>query len=63
MRDPSVLSMTPAMAAGVTKRLWEMSDVADVLEVWEGLIPVDIFEFWSSIGSTETVHPADVDVF
>jgi FkbM family methyltransferase len=23
------------MAAGVTKRLWEMSDVVDVLEAWE----------------------------
>ncbi len=25
---------SPAMAAGVTKRLWEMSDVVDVLEAW-----------------------------
>jgi hypothetical protein len=25
----------PAMAAGVTKRLWEMRDVVDVLEAWE----------------------------
>jgi hypothetical protein len=25
----------PAMAAGVTKRLWEMSDMVDVLEAWE----------------------------
>ena len=24
-----------AMAAGVTKRLWEMSDVVNVLEAWE----------------------------
>jgi hypothetical protein len=23
------------MAAGVTKRLWEMSDLVDVLEAWE----------------------------
>jgi len=29
------LRMTPAMAAGVTKRLWEISDVVDVLEAWE----------------------------
>jgi hypothetical protein len=27
--------MTPAMAANVTKRLWEMSDIVDVLEAWE----------------------------
>jgi hypothetical protein len=26
---------TPAMAANVTKRLWEMSDIVDVLEAWE----------------------------
>ena len=29
------LRMTPAMAAGVTKRLGEMSDIVDVLEAWE----------------------------
>jgi L-arabinose isomerase len=29
------LKMTPAMAAGVTKRLWEVSDIVDVLEAWE----------------------------
>jgi hypothetical protein len=23
------------MAAGVTKRLWEISDIVDVLEAWE----------------------------
>jgi hypothetical protein len=27
--------MTPAMAANVTKRLWEMSDIVDVLEAFE----------------------------
>jgi hypothetical protein len=27
--------MTPAMAADVTKRLWEMGDIVDVLEAWE----------------------------
>jgi hypothetical protein len=27
--------MTPAMAANVTKRLWGMSDIVDVLEAWE----------------------------
>jgi hypothetical protein len=25
----------PATAAGVTKRLWEMKDVVDMLEAWE----------------------------
>ena len=29
------LRTTPAMAAGVSKRLWEMSDIVDVLETWE----------------------------
>jgi len=29
--------LSPAMAAGVTKRLWEMSDVVDVLESWEAV--------------------------
>jgi hypothetical protein len=29
------LRTTPAMAAGVSKRLWEMADVVDVLEAWE----------------------------
>jgi hypothetical protein len=27
--------MTPAMAAGVTKRLWEMTDVVDMIDAWE----------------------------
>ena len=26
---------TPAMAAGVTSKLWEMSDMVQVLEAWE----------------------------
>ena len=29
------LRTTPAMAAKVTERLWEMSDIVDVLEAWE----------------------------
>ncbi len=29
------LRVTPAMAAGVTKKLWEMSDIVKVLEGWE----------------------------
>jgi IS1 family transposase len=32
------LRTTPAMAAGVTKRLWEMSDIVDVLEAWEATL-------------------------
>lgn len=31
------LRMTPAMAAGVTKRLWEMKDVVEVVEAWEAV--------------------------
>jgi len=27
--------MTPAMAAKVTDRLWEIGDVVDVLKAWE----------------------------
>jgi IS1 family transposase len=36
VRIHKTLRTTPAMAAGVTKRLWEMTDVVDVLETWEG---------------------------
>jgi hypothetical protein len=28
--------VTPAMAAGVTSQLWEIGDIVDVLESWEG---------------------------
>lgn len=35
VRIHKTLCVTPAMAAGVTKRLWEMYDVVDVLEAWE----------------------------
>jgi hypothetical protein len=35
VRVHKTLRMTPAMAAGVTGRLWEISDVVDVLETWE----------------------------
>jgi IS1 family transposase len=37
VRVHQTLRMTPAMAAGVTKRLWEMSGVVDILEAWEAL--------------------------
>jgi hypothetical protein len=29
------LRTTPAMAAKVTKRLWEIGDIVDMLEAWE----------------------------
>jgi hypothetical protein len=35
VRIHKTLRTTPAMAAGVTKRLWEMDDIVDVLEAWE----------------------------
>jgi IS1 family transposase len=35
VRLHKTLRTTPAMAAGITKRLREMSDVVDVLEAWE----------------------------
>jgi IS1 family transposase len=35
VRIHKTLRTTPAMAAGVSKRLWEMSDIVDVLETWE----------------------------
>jgi hypothetical protein len=35
VRIHKTLRTTPAMAAGVTKRLWETGDIVDVLESWE----------------------------
>jgi len=35
VRVHQTLRVTPAMAAGVTKRLWEMKDVVEMLEAWE----------------------------
>ena len=40
-RDPAQLRIhktlrtTPAMAARVTERLWEIGDIVNVLEAWE----------------------------
>jgi IS1 family transposase len=31
------LKVSPAMAAGITKRLWEMTDVIEMLEAWEAI--------------------------
>jgi len=35
VRVHQTLKVTPAMAAGVTKRLWEMGDMVGVLEARE----------------------------
>ena len=35
VRVHQTLKITPAMAAGVTERLWEISDIVKVLEDWE----------------------------
>lgn len=35
VRVHQTLKMTPAMAAGVTKRLWEMGDIVDLIDAWE----------------------------
>jgi hypothetical protein len=34
-RIHQTLKTTPAMAVGVTKRLWEIGDIVDVLQAWE----------------------------
>jgi hypothetical protein len=38
VRIHKTLRTTPAMAAGVTKRLWEIGDIVDVLEAWKGVM-------------------------
>jgi hypothetical protein len=35
VRIHQTLRVAPAMAAGVTSKLWEMSDMVAVLETWE----------------------------
>ncbi len=35
VRIYQTLKVTPAMAAGVTSKLWEMSDIVKVLKAWE----------------------------
>src|ERR1700680_1279355 len=35
VRIHQTLKITPAMAAGVTSKLWEMADMVNVLETWE----------------------------
>jgi len=41
------VSETPAMAAGVTSKLWEMSDMVKVLEDWKR---------WNEISDCGNVH-------
>ena len=38
VRIHKTLKTTPAMASGVTDRLWEVSDMVDVLEAWEAVL-------------------------
>jgi hypothetical protein len=33
--QPRQIEPLPAMAAGVSKRLWEIGNIMDVLEAWE----------------------------
>jgi hypothetical protein len=35
VRVHKTLRITPAMAANVTKRLWEIGDIVNVLEAWK----------------------------
>jgi hypothetical protein len=35
VRIHQTLKVTPAMAAGVSKKLWEITDVVEMLEQWE----------------------------
>ena len=35
VRIHKTLKVTPAIAAGVTDRLWEVADMVSVLETWE----------------------------
>jgi hypothetical protein len=37
VRVHQTLKTSPAMAAGVTKRLWEIRDVVEMLEAWESV--------------------------
>ena len=40
MVDHGSLRRTPAMAAGVSKRLWDISDMVQVIEDWEARKPM-----------------------
>lgn len=38
VRIHKTLKTTPAMAAGVTDRVWEVADMVGVLEAWESSV-------------------------
>jgi len=38
VRIHKTLRTTPAMAAGVTERLWEIGEMVEVLEAWEATV-------------------------
>jgi len=38
VRIHKTLQTTPAMATGVTSRLWEIGDIVNVLEAWEATL-------------------------
>ncbi len=42
VRIHKTLRVSPAMAAGVTDRLWEIGDIVKVLEAWEIAKPADM---------------------
>lgn len=37
VRIHQTLKVTPAMAAAVTDRLWEMTNVVEMIEAWEAV--------------------------
>jgi len=39
VRIHKTLKVTPAMAAGITDRLWEIADMVNVLEAWAAAKP------------------------
>jgi len=65
VRLHQTLKVNPAMAAGVTDRLWEMVDVVDVLDVFEakrkrkrGAKPIFEVEQWAIGGGYYVRHIA-----
>jgi IS1 family transposase len=72
IRIHKTLRVTPAIAAGVTERLWEMTDLVEMLEAWEAeqaklpkpdpkprppvLIPKAVRKLWPSV-QTDPLPP------
>jgi IS1 transposase len=59
VRVHQTLRVSPAMAAGVTKKLWDMSDIVTILEDWEAenARVKPIFEIRQNvIGGSDYVH-------